>query len=276
MTTETGTEDLSADFAAGFDAAEPHAEVISAAPPVVETTKEEPGEAATAAAPEPEVVTLTKSEWEETRALVTELSQFRQQATKQFDTLGGKFGEVNRTLQSLPKHRALTSESFAKLKNEYPELGELLAESLAGAPVEAPAAVAIPEEEITRRVTETVAQERERLKEELRAERINEVLSDAHEDWLEVVRSEGFEAWGKTNPDVWNVLLDAQNPKSKDPKFVAKAITDFKESKKPKAPPPAKANAKARLEAAITPQGTPSTGAPAKSELDYFREGYGS
>lgn len=135
-----------------------------------------------AVAAQPETVSLTKDEWEAARAQLNELAEFRKQASRQIDGIAGKYGEVNRTLQSLPKAvaPAFNPEVVARLKTDYPELGELLEQANA-APQAAPAP-AINQEEIDRRINETVAQREERLRMELR----HELLSDAHDDWKRV------------------------------------------------------------------------------------------
>lgn len=266
MTTQETS--LSDDFAAGFDDADTPAieRVDNAAPAVIEQPIEAPeaAEESAVAAP-PETVSLTKDEWESTRAQLNELAEFRKQAAKQIDGIAGKYGEVNRTLMNLPKSGSFNPDALARIKSEFPELGEML-EQLGTVP--ASNVPAISQEEIDRRISETVAQREERLRTELR----HEQLADAHGDWQQVVASNEFEQWRLSQPAAYAEEL----LKSKSVRVVSEAITKFKASKESPAKPAPAPKSKARLEAAITPQGSPSRGAPTKSESDYFKEGFGS
>lgn len=254
-------QDFNAEFSAGFDSPEAGQE----APTEVVVDTPEVAEAAEEAVAAPEVVSLTKDEWDATQARLQEFEKFREQTTRQVDGLAGKYGEVNRTLQSMPKGSALKPDSFAKLKAEFPEIGEMLESSLST--ITAPAAPAVDMDEIGRRVQEMQEQREARLRLELR----QESLSDAHEDWREVVTSTDFEAWTAKQPkDYADKVI-----KSNSPKVVADAITAFKASKVVPARV-SNTNSKARLEAAITPQGSPSRGAPSKTEVDYLKEGFGN
>lgn len=267
MTTQENS--LSDDFAAGFDDADTPAitHVEQPQPEVIEQPTDAPEAAEeSAVAEQPVTVSLTKDEWEATRAQLNELAEFRKQAAKQIDGIAGKYGEVNRTLMSLPKSGAFNPEALARIKSEFPELGEML-EQLG--PVPASAAPAISQEEIDRRISETVAQREERLRMELR----HEQLSDAHDDWQSVVASKEFEDWRLSQPAAYAEQL----LKSTSVRVVSEAITKFKASKESSAKPtPPAPRSKARLEAAITPQGSTGRNAPTKSEADYFKEGFGS
>jgi hypothetical protein len=277
MTTQEN--DLSADFASGFDdvTAAPVEHVEQPQPEVIEQPAESPEAAEqSAVAEQPSTVSLTKEEWETARAQLNELAEFRRQAAKQIDGIAGKYGEVNRTLQSLPKavSPAFNPEIVARLKVDYPELGELFEQAGAAAQAAPAQAPAINQEEIDRRINETVAQREERLRMELR----HEMLSDTHEDWKEIVVSPEFEQWRLQQPAEFAEKLI----KSHSVKVVADGVSKFKEflksSQQPATPPapPAPPKRKARLEAAITPQGSPSRGAPTKTEADYFKEGFNS
>ncbi|MES2183029.1 MAG: hypothetical protein V4505_00655 [Pseudomonadota bacterium] len=259
-------------FADGFDTAGPGGDVAAGAHDV-------PGdvEAAQAVAAPPATVALTREQWDATQATLAELNQFRSHASRQFDTLGGKYGEVNRALQGLPKGAALTRERFERIRDEFPELGTLMASSLAGAPaVKAPGA---GPEDLERRVQERLAQESLRVKRELRdelqSERIHERLLDAHEDYVDVLRSDAFERWRQALPKARGEQVLSSN----DPRFMVRVIADFKQVRDSPSNgrvPSRSPGARARLEAAITPQGGSRGGAPAKTEQDYFREGFSS
>jgi chromosome segregation ATPase len=262
------TTDLNADFAAGFGNEEPAViePVATPEPEVIETPNE--AEAAQAAAPQVETVSLTKEQWESAQAQLQELNRFRETAAKQVDGLSGKLGELNRNLQNVPKPKALNPESFARLKSEYPDLGALLEQSFADAPAAPQKVQGVDPAEVARVAQETAAQQFARLQLELR----HEAMEDRHEDWREVVTSPDFEAWRKTLPAEEGERIAATN----SPRVLAKAIDQFKASKTAPAVVPAPKKQSARLEAAITPQGKPGRVAPSKSEVDYFKEGFGS
>ena len=256
-------QDLDADFAAGFDT--PADEQAQESSPEVGETPEVV-EAAEQAVAAPETVSLTKEQWEATQARLQEFEKFREHTVRQVDGLAGKYGEVNRTLQNIPKASTFKPEAFAKLKAEFPELGEMLESSLSTVSGQGQA---IDPAEIDKRAETIVAQREAKLRLELR----QEALADQHEDWKEVVTSDEFEAWRSKQPADYAAKVIASN----SPKVVGDAISAFKASKAaPVQQKSSHTNSKARLEAAITPQGSPARGAPSKSEVDYFKEGFGN
>lgn len=287
MTQELAAVEHSNDFASGFDdkAETPIAAPVPAAEEPVAVPTESPaaGEAAQAVAPGSEAVTLTRAELTALQQRLENAERFHKNVDSRIDTLGGKFGEVNRALQNLPKGSALTPERFARIKAEYPELGPLLEEALLDA---SPGAAAMPQADIDKLVQEKLAEMstpmRKQLMDEIKAEAVHEKMTDAHADYVEVLKSPEFDEWRQG----LSFKRAQEIETSSDPKFVIKAISDFKARNQPAlavpavpvapAPSPQTSNVRARLEAAITPQGSPNRGAPSKTEQDYFKEGFTS
>ena len=110
------------------------------------------------------------------------------------------------------------------------------------------------------------------MKAELRSEFAAEVLSDLHDDWQEIVKSQDFDKWAKENKvfdekDRYGVPF----AESIDARFVAKKITAFKDHvSKLEAAAKKQAARQNRIEAAIQPKGAGGHQSARTEEDDFY------
>lgn len=273
MTTEVTevapNEDLS--FAAGFETddapgPQPAAEVVEEAKPepIVDVVE----------AP----FALSKEQFDQLQQQINGLSHVPEDVRKAH----GNIGELKRTQQQLleaiqkqGEQGKLTNVQFKRLSEEFPEMAKLLSEDLneLNAPVKpeplgadqvkqfVESAIASVKAENT-----TVMQKQER-----------KLLSFMHSDWEQVVTSTDFKQWIDVRPD------REEFNNSWDSEYISKVLRSYKDAEKAKADAKAtavvtqsktSANKKQRLEAAVTPTGVATTGAPQLSEQDLFRAGF--
>lgn len=81
-------------------------------------------------------------------------------------------------------------------------------------------------------------------------------LSAMHRDWRQVTQGEGFNLWLQTQPAEYRVKVES----SWNAEELAEALDTFKAATVEKAKVKAPENKARRLEAAVTPRGTPSVG----------------
>lgn len=288
--------DVSAELAAGFNDEQSQApqqeaqqdqqteqanpEVKQEAPEQTAQEQQAPEEA------KPETVTITAEQWQALQNKLSEIENFKQDASRRIDQSLGRYGELNRTIQQMQQQPkggiALSKDKFKRLSNDFPELATLLAEDLSEALGAAPAApeqkappATIDPEELQRKFDE-------RLNEKLQELALNNEkrqLMRRHKDWEQVVQSADFNQWGSTLPQAeWESIRS-----SMDADTVASAIDRFKQAKS-EAEAAAKAaatkatkqqSASKRLEAAITPTGTAGS-VPQLTERDLFLQGFRS
>lgn len=273
-------EDNQAAFAAGFSGEELPPDTTAAgaddADPAIDDKPE--AEAAQAVAA-PEFVTITPDQWNSVQSGLAELADLKRGTRAEFDKLGGKYGEINRAIQQRPAGMKFSKEALSEIESEYPDLGAKL-KALFTEAGEAPApAAAINPDEIERRVQERLRPELDRIN-QLAIQQVDYGMKSYHRDWKQVVASPDFETWRKSLPEAEAM----QTLQSDDVDFAAGQIDKFKAHRQTLAEKAAadaarkarQQNGAKRLEAAITPQGTAKTGAPTKTEHDYFRDGFKS
>lgn len=228
----------------------------------------------------PETVSITVDEWKAMQARVAEIDNLKSETTRRVDQALGKYGELNRTIQEIRQKPqggfALSREKLDRLKVDYPELAELLAEGVqVQESKQEVTANAVDPEEIKRLAEQTAADKYQELvvKSEMRE------LGRRHKDWGDVVKSEDFAKWVQTLPAEEAQTLIT----STDADEISAGLDRFKEQKA-QAESAAKAalakankqqSASKRLEAAITPTGT-AGGPPSLTERDLFLQGFKS
>lgn len=274
-TPETQTDSAlnAAAFSAGFSGEEDKAEPAT---PAIEETPE--SEAAQAVA-EPEFISIKPDEWASVKAGLAELENLKRNTRTEFDKLGGKYGEINRALQQKPAGVKVSKEALDSIESDYPELGSKLRALFAGGDETPATAPGIDADEIERRVQEMRKPDLERIN-QLAIQQIDLGMKVYHRDWKKVRDEPAFEEWRKSLPED----EARQTAESNDVDFAAGQIDKYKAHKQALAEAEAAKAAKAqklqngqkRLEAASTPQGTARTGAPIKTEHDYFKEGFSS
>lgn len=245
-------------------------------------------EPSNAAGSEPDVVQLTKEEWQKTQDV---LATLQAQVKRGLDEAHGKIGGLQQLVQQLktatPKGQKIqvTAEDFAELKQDFPELAEMqlkglnrVLEKLVGTGASDPQQPTQPIQPSPPPVD--VPAIRQQIIEDIKREE----LTDDHPDWREIVglpKADGeappnteFRQWVATKPKeeqekIWS---------SWNPRFLAKTITDFKQSKQqPK--PTADADARRqRLQSAVVPKGAGggTGGGSAQTEEQAFLEGFKS
>lgn len=233
------TVDESASLNAGFSkvrgeetppAKEPEAKVVEEVVPVEEA---EP-EVAQAPAPEPD-----------------EIEKFKGETTKSIEKIYGKFGEIQRTIQQLQAKPVASepvdnTEAVAKMKEEFPELAELLIPVIAGRSVPSTNV----DEVVNQRVSEALKQQELVIEQRL--------LRRDHPDVREVLASERFTEWMRVQPETKQKELST----TRDSDVLSQGLTEFKKWRDAadttaKAASEAHRRKQARLEGAITPTGVP-------------------
>ena len=214
---------------------------------------------------------ITSEELDSLRARLAQVDELKAAQEKQFGTAFGKMGMMEKTLKDMSeqaKMEPVGELDLASLKEEYPELAGLIAKDLSSV-MRRGGTREFSQEQLDAMVNErlapalTIAESRLEQKFERRA------LSMSAPDWESTVTSQAFKDWVAKQP----VDKQAQINNSWDSTFVINTIGEFKQTlKKPVAQ---QTDARtARLEAAIQPRGTVSTGA--KHEDDDFEQGFAS
>lgn len=242
-------------FAAGFTGHE--AEAAQPEPP----KQEEPE-------PEPQTVSLTADELADLKAKAAEIDKLKEREQRIYGTLGSLKQSIDQ-LRSQPRPSAtavqVTKEKFAKLSTMFPEMAELLAEDLNGVLAGAGASPVDPsqfEQALDTKLNERLYQSQQAMQQQFEAK----VLSVMHPDWRQTVATPEFEKWKQALPEQTRVQLD----NSWDAEFIGSKLTEFKDWKSKATQ--GQAQKRSRLEAAITPKGSPN--APVKTVDDAFLEGF--
>ena len=214
-------------------------------------------------APEaPKYRQITEDEWAALETRAAEATALKATLEKVSGTAFGKIGGIERTLQQLQSGGVgeVSIDDFNKLREEFPDLAEMLVEGLNGALKKAPRgqAQAVDFSELESKFNATLA---ERLDaQELAFE--TRLLSTRHSDWQEVIAAPEFEAWRTAKPIEYQQKLAGR-----DSEFIANALTEFKDSRKAAS----ESIRRSRIAAAETPRGTGGNVA-AESE-DHFLAG---
>jgi hypothetical protein len=250
LETTEATEDQevaeeSASFAASFND-----DVRVDETPTEPVEEAEPAEAQ-AEAPEPsaEVAGVTQEQLTAMLAKLPKIDEVENMTASEMRKVYGKLGEFNRTLQELQKASAehkpsvkLTSTSFKRLSEEYPEIAEILAADFNDSGVSGGSNDVSQLEPL---VTQRVAQVQDQLQKEMQTN----LLTIQHRDYLSVVQSDDFKVWMQTIPaedqekigNTWDAM------------YLGEKISSFKEWRDKKTE--SSMNRKQRLERAITPKG---------------------
>jgi hypothetical protein len=286
MTTETGevsapetnVQQDEGSLAAGFNKVrgdEPPAD----SPPVTEPESTAP-EASTEVAPanpadapatasaepaapveeEPMIGGFKESEFKALLAKAQRVDEIEAQLKGNNDKVFGKIGELTRVLKAIQETPAgqpvkVTADSFKRLKEQFPEMAEMLAEDLSGLMPAGNSQAAPDLADLETRFAQRITEETERIQ---KASAMT-LLTMKHSDWKQTVTSDDFKLWtGTLPPDEQRVIKD-----SWDPVFVSQTIDKFKVWTEEKVKAKTKNNEK-RLAANVTPQGA---GGPGKTTV---------
>jgi len=214
--------------------------------------------------PQPKYRQITEDEWNEIATRAAAAESLKATLEKVSGTAFGKIGGIERTLAQLQSSGVgeVSVDDFTKLRDEFPDLAEMLVEGLNGALKKSPRGqqqAPVDFSELENKFNATLA---ERLSEqELAFE--TRLLATRHRDWREVASMPEFEAWRATKPIEYQQKLAGR-----DSDFIADALTEFKASRK--AATPSDSLRRSRIAAAETPRG--SGGSVADSE-DPFMAG---
>lgn len=207
--------------------------------------------------PEPEkpiFAGLTETELKARLARIDELDQLRSELATETRKVYGKVGELNgelKQLRELQKHHgALSPEALNRLKEDYPDLAEILSVGAGDAP-EVRSKPEDVEKLVSERVQAAITETTDRLEQKL--------ISIQHKDWKEIPKTEEFKVWFGSLPKdraeaLWN---------SRDGDHVVSEITEFKAWRETYRKQQAdaqeaerqKQDKQARLEAAAQPSG---------------------
>lgn len=236
-------------------ASEPQAAPEQSEEPTEATTEPPPAEGASEE--EPHIIPglgLTEEALKAAILKANEVDSVKAHTEKAF----GKIGEVFKKLQALEQRNQampsggqvkLTSESFKRMHNQWPEmaadLAQDLSEALAHVGGSVPAA-AFDSSEVERIVAERASETEKKLNQVVE----RRLLTRSHPDWEGVVTSSDFALWKQ------NVLKEEERAAlntSWDADFIGKKIDEFR-SWKDKSQQ-SRTNKQKRLEAAIQPTG---------------------
>lgn len=236
---QSTTEQVEDAFAAGLEDAPTETPAVVQEPANDEAPKDE--------TPAPKYRQITEEEWTEIQSRAAAAETLKATLEKVSGTAFGKIGGIERTLAQLQSGGVgeVSVDDFTKLRDEFPDLAEMLVEGLNGAlkkaPRGQPAAVDFSEIE-----SKFNAQMAERLSaQELAFE--TRLLSTRHRDWREVTATAEFEAWRSTKPVEYQQQLAGR-----DSDFIADALTEFKATKTAKND----SLRRSRIAAAETPRGS--------------------
>lgn len=247
---EVAPVDDDAAFLAGFKGEE-----LPAAPAAEEPEPEPEPQPEPTPEPEPK---LTADEIAVLRAKAAEVDRLRETTAK----LSGSLGAMRQAIDNLkngPKQAA--TPSFKRLSQLFPEMAKAITEDFAEG---GPAAAAAPSVDVDAMVEEKLAT---RLQQQQQAVE-TKLLSVMHPDWKAVVPSDEFSKWKASLDPETQQSLD----NSWDAEFIGQKLSEFKDWKKQTA---ASVQSKQRrLEAAITPKGSPNP--PAQTDEDAFYAGFKS
>jgi hypothetical protein len=255
-------------FAEGF------AEARGEEPPVqaeVPETAQPTEQASQAVEPEPEpepqplIAGLTESQVKELLVKAGQVDELNARIEKVF----GKFGEVQRNLQTLQSQKSsgvrLNPESFKRMREEFPEMVDLLTADLSEALEGASGQASIDPTAIESIVSERLSAKEREIEEAME----RRWLKRQHKDWEDVIRSDDFMLWGQNElqPEEWQSLLA-----SRDSEYISDGLTRFKEWRDRAVK--AKESKQKRLEAAITPKGGVVPGTSVQSEEEAFAKAF--
>lgn len=222
--------------------------------PVIEEVVEEP-EA-------PKIKSITESEYQSLLDAAAQVATMKATIDKQFGTAFGKLGGIERTIQQIQSTPAgqmaeVSLEDMAELKEYGEDLPTALAKSLNKALAKVKvtqAAPAMDEGRIDALVQERLAPALVQHEQQMEVKAVRR----AHADYKDVFAEEGFNAWRTKQTEARQEQLGGW-----DSDVIIQAITDYKDSKKPKPKAEAKADPKANARKELLAASTAPRGAPA-------------
>lgn len=283
--------DPAAEMRSGYDdevesaspAPEPTPEPAKSPAPTPSPVTPEPAPAPVETAPS----TLTSQQISDILAGVAKIHEIESSFGKKYDQTASQMGRLQKMITAntttTPSGRPLpiSEEDFKELKKEFPELSTPLLKELIPALQKLVPAGESMEERATREAEQMSA---------LREAIAMDQLTDQREDWEEVVGHKDsntpFRQWLAVQPLEYQQKVRTTTR----PGVLLRAIEKFEEFQHATAPPAAPAepaepasekkpaaDRKARLTAAIAPQGKPtSVGGGTKTAAEEMREGYNS
>lgn len=214
--------------------------------------------------PQPEPAPQPAYDPEQVKELMEKVAALTQREAKVFGTMGALKQQID-ALKAQPKPSQtalkLTADKFKRLSAEFPEMAQMFADDLNEAlPGGAPS---FDTAQIEQLVDQTV---NSRLEQSSRAYEAK-LLTVQHPDWKSVVASQEFAKWKETLPEDERKQLDD----SWDAEFIGEKLRLHKDWKNKTVQQ--KQSNQRRLEAAITPRGSPQQ-PPAPSAEDAFIQGF--
>lgn len=284
---ENTTDDFDADFDAGFtgndstatpsQAPEASTTEAGAAEPAAATTEADPAAAAPAQEVPPEIVQVTRAQFDQLMRKAEEVDNLKTSVQQTADKVWGKIGGVERILSDLRAQPAgqslkLSEEDFAELKAEYPELAGLQMKGLQRVLEKLPLRAAA----VDPGAIEKVVQERTAT---VRAEVIDSNLDAIVDgDWREEVRTQSYKDWVKKQAEDIQALGDSHSLRdaSKLLRLYKAYMAAPKNESTQQNTPPASPTRSRVLAAAVTPKGTLGKAQTKPTEDDEFNSGFKS
>lgn len=221
---------------------------------------------------------LTPSAIRARLAKVDELDRMKQemhQLAQHRDRQYGTIGELKQRVQQMQEGRTaqptvrLTSESLKRLRGEYPELAELLAQDLSEAVAvgNTPAPAGVDPQQIEQLVAKRTAEVERRAQDQTMKQVQQLLLARDHPDWKEVAGSAEFSLWKANLDPRERTMLE----NSWDSSVIGSALTAYKGWRGKQAEK--MVSKRNRLERAIQPNGVASNSDTA-GEVDAFLAGF--
>lgn len=268
---DIGSEEQDSDFDSGFAGAATETPLDQGQGGESDPKPTEPTPAATST---PEIVNLTREQFERLNTAADKLAELETTVRKQFDTAFGGMGALKQKLERLQTETPagqpleLSEDDFQELREEYPELADHTVAGLrkifgrfkgTGSAFDAETF----DKKVNERVSAAVSEAR------------RETLEVMFPDWEQEVRTEAFGNWLNGQPD--DVKALAASDKVTD---AARMLRLYDKAKV--APPPARTQtpapnrAFARTTAAAVPPRGDGGHPPGPSEDDDFEAGFNS
>ena len=197
---------------------------------------------------------LTEPELKVILAKANEFDSLKEAVGGESQKIFGKIGELNRKIKELTEQKAgspVTLKSLENLGKDYPDLAEALAKDLESLTLGAQAAsTGMGEEDVNKLVESRVAGVTDALS--ITFEK--KLISIKHPDWDTKRQSDDYKLWGSTLAPEAKSKLDTSN----DGLFISSQLDIFNEWVANGKSAGKKSKNKKRLEANVTPNGSPA------------------
>lgn len=209
--------------------------------------------------PEPEAklfAGFTEEQIKDMAAKAAQVDRLLEQQNKLFGTVGNLKQQIEKAREqaSAPRATPVSKDALKRLSSDFPELADAIAEDLSSLSL---GGAASPD------VSESIKAQIEQIKRDSETK----LLTLAHRDWRDVVKSQEFSAWTQTLDE----SARAELAESWDSEVIGGRISEFKAFReKQKTTQEVKTK---RLEQAIQPKSGGSVKAP-QSEDDAFVSGF--